>query len=698
MPQFVFSTQVRPIPRAQIQLVRAACQRACHLNQRGHSTYLIHALLRKGHRSDPEAAAMYAHILSVADALRTSQKALPLWDALIGLPPQKPSRGPCSTLKIYLERLGVVLQEDGQVITHLRTGSCRWLCCPLEEFRHFLRSLLRQFHLSRAVKSRPVLEGIEGLDIKRTAAVYRAGTFPLRAELAAILTDGIWTQTRKHQARLVDSGVCRACSLGVPETPEHIWQQCPAWVEWRTCPPRVWQAWNGLPTYSKRCLICPLDCDDDIRKCWSDLQKQSALILQKRNSRGVREGWVGNWRTPPEKDESHAETSTVPQDLQTSRMADPPSESQEEARALCPEIVSKRARHLDFVCTYRNHGRRLPWQYSRAQWHRLLRFASRIRIADDRGGDGSVVRPTTLELYLSYLASNGLVRFASQLDSTQNGHHIAVQLSSFVQAWRSFQSICDAEELVPNSKVIRDRWGEKADWGPHSLLPKFALLALPAILPKWRIVGEMLRDAARLIAERATGDESGRGGLWRFWTPGLADSQLSSDLGALSPLPLNSHPDLRVRIRDKSTLTRWQIQQHDFMAFPLLELPVLDQHFAALGTVSLREWLSSFGVGGVGDLRIACTVWRNAAKLARRAMKHNLTAKTRGVHLISSVRGERWQCASCQKRGFLLISCRWWGYSCSRVCSDEQITLAEACLTREFNEAHDVLSALQRLT
>ena len=230
--------------------------------------------------------------------------------------------------------------------------------------------------------------------------------------------------------------------------------------------------------------------------------------------------------------------------------------------------MEQRALPLDFELTNCTHTKKFPWQYSRPQWHQLVRFASRLRLPLEVDKI-HVCRPSTLELYLSYMICNGDVQFESQLDPVQGGQYVGVQLSSFLQAWRSFQHVCKAQEVVPQTDVVRDRWGERSEWGHLCALPKFALLCQPVILPKWKRVAVLLGEAASQGADSVTGDEHARGDLWRLWAPGLTDSQLHQARGTLVPMPLASVPDKPTqRLRGTHRLVRWQIQVRDYSPFP----------------------------------------------------------------------------------------------------------------------------------
>ena len=67
------------------------------------------------------------------------------------------------------------------------------------------------------------------------------------------------------------------------------------------------------------------------------------------------------------------------------------------------------SRQLEFKITYLLASPKNPWIYGRGQWHKLLRFASKIR--KPVGSVSLLVRLTVLDLCLSYMCADGGHRF-----------------------------------------------------------------------------------------------------------------------------------------------------------------------------------------------------------------------------------------------------------------------------------------------
>ena len=205
LTQFAHHLQLRPIPRRQIARLRSLCQKACSIHRRAHSYHLVQAVLCKSHRTDPEDCAFFVHGTTLADALRPRRAAYDWWFDIRSLRGRARPRGPWGTLLIYLERYQITLREDSMVLYHEKWGSCRWLEVQRGTLAHFLRDVIRFRHLLQAQASRPLLEGVVATDVTNSARLYRRDKNDLRAELASILTNGLWTQVRRHQAKLVPS-------------------------------------------------------------------------------------------------------------------------------------------------------------------------------------------------------------------------------------------------------------------------------------------------------------------------------------------------------------------------------------------------------------------------------------------------------------------------------------------------------------
>ena len=136
-------------------------------------------------------------------------------------------------------------------------------------------------------------------------------------------------------------------------------------------------AWLALPRYAVECLLCPETASDELKAAWPQLQTQCALIWRARMARSKAEGWDGRDMDPPRDGvRCHVPAPEQPLDLGPVSHPDATGESLETIN----EAVRARARVMDFQITYCLGHKSHPWSYPRAQWHRLLAFATLLRV------------------------------------------------------------------------------------------------------------------------------------------------------------------------------------------------------------------------------------------------------------------------------------------------------------------------------
>ena len=398
MPQAIHHLQIRPLSRRCEEQIRMATQRAAGLYRRAHCVPIVNALLRKPHRADPASYAMYVHLTTIAGALRVGGEAWRWWQHLRSQPLRAAPRGPRATMCVYMQRHNLVESPDGRTLYHPRAGECEWIRVQSTTLGHYLRVVLRDTLLLKAAAKRPELAGICDVDVPTTVGYYRKKDNLHRQELAAILCDGLWTMAKKKQAGLVGDATCRACGEG-KESVAHVWWECRAWAHLRTVGAQTTQAWQQLPRYAWKCLLCPSGMPEALCAAWPAIQKQCSLIWRERNRVGLRQGWVLS---------EGMKRSVKRVDASTLNEA-PPAETHDPracALTVASEAVLQASYAYPFALTYALSSPKNPWIYSRSQWHRLTHFASRLHLPQKRDSH-YVVRPSVLELYLAYLHANG---------------------------------------------------------------------------------------------------------------------------------------------------------------------------------------------------------------------------------------------------------------------------------------------------
>ncbi len=116
-----------------------------------------------------------------------------------------------------------------------------------------MRGLLWQ----RAAKRRGDMKGLEqGVDSESTTQHLRssASSAVHKGILRSVLAGAVNFGHRLYRAKLVEHDVCPFCALGVPETPDHMYWECPAWREERFKHPFATLAWR--PDWPKCFTAC----------------------------------------------------------------------------------------------------------------------------------------------------------------------------------------------------------------------------------------------------------------------------------------------------------------------------------------------------------------------------------------------------------------------------------------------------------
>ena len=674
MPQAIHHLQVRPLSRACETKIRMATQRAANLYRRAHCVPIVNALIRKPHRADPASHAMYVHVTTLAGALRQGGEAMRWWQLLRTQPLRAAPRGPRATMCIYMQRHQLTESEDGATLHHPRAGECDWIRVSPRALGHYLRVVLRDSLLLIAQKRRPELEGVCDIDVHTTMQYYRQQSNPYRAEISAIVCDGLWPLAKKKQAGLVQDATCRACGEGI-ETIAHVWWECRAWAHLRHLSPAIVRLWQDLPRYAWKCLICPSTAAPAITKAWPQIQQQCSIVWRERTRMGVRQGWVLNETSKQAVKQKAAPTMNGAPDA---TQADPRNDMLIAGEELCG-----RSREYPLKLTYSLSPPRNPWIYSRQQWHRLTHFASRLRLPS-QNDTRHTVRPSVLELYLSYIHANGGVRFESGIPDDKDGGRIAVQMAAFVNAWRSMQGLCQAPDLLPDAMLVRTRRAEQTEWGYELGLPRFALLRMHVLLPHWTRLGKWLCEGRDQIY--------GQGGQgltrdmepWRRWTPGLPQSQQQAAGGHLANWPLaacpHAHPK---RLRVKTSVPVWRIQAACFQKWRaqwLVPLP-LHTRYRILDNKTVIEWIDAQGLLTRDDLVSMVGRWGCVARHAQRLIEHNRVAPLRGWHQCNTVMALRWKCVTCLLTGHLVPRFAWLEQPCSHkafACSSDLLTLEQS--------------------
>ena len=422
LPKFTYHIQARPVPRKLCENMRRSIQQIIRTDSKGHAWECLAVLVRKPHRFDPESSAIYAHIVSVCRALRCKGPALPRWHQALAIHQPKRPRGPRGVWILYLQRLD--LREEEGILTHRPTGeSIDMFKCDWGKFTHYVRSILRYRLLKRVADRRKNLEGAEQCDVKVTVALLRRKLLPNRALLIQALCDTIWSQERRASIGWTPSPNCEFCGCD-REDARHILHDCPAWALYRTWPDDVARQIDEMPKAAQRCLLCPLTASERVKRQWSTYQQACVRILVARSNH-IKKG--------PEV--SRGPAPLVPAPKQTLHFA------------ACIKPLSQLIA-MPFTLPAKLRQGKCQWNWSRDQWHRLSHYMGTLRV-EDPSIEPVAPHPTTLELYLSYLVSNGGHRFTTQVCANRHGEWVSNQLEGFLLAVRCFIGLTGMVDFLP---------------------------------------------------------------------------------------------------------------------------------------------------------------------------------------------------------------------------------------------------------
>ena len=97
---------------------------------------------------------------------------------------------------------------------------------------HMLREAIRNVIVKRAENQRTHMQGLAGVDRRRTARYTWKEGHHLRPWVVMLVTDAVWTQRKRFLAGFVPSPECPYCR-GKEEDLRHLLYECPRWEQIR---------------------------------------------------------------------------------------------------------------------------------------------------------------------------------------------------------------------------------------------------------------------------------------------------------------------------------------------------------------------------------------------------------------------------------------------------------------------------------
>eukprot|EP00971_Amphidinium_carterae_P326333 6457040-Amphidinium_carterae.2 len=614
------------------------------------------AILHKPCRQHPLCVAISSHVMSLLQAFAEVPDLLELWTTVADRAPLHRARGPVGVLRFFLTRLGgeeldYVTWRLGGLDVSLRDTKMSW--------RKALDSACRQYLISTAVKRRKHLEGGGELDLDLLRTAIHAEARYHDSCLVSLVTDGVWTPSRKYAANLAQSAACSHCGEAHADI-GHILHDCPQWVHLRTLPRNVLDAIKELPTCARTCAWPVKDMSADLRAHWRGYVLQCVTVLTAfYNATGGDED----------------------QDVQD---GDGPA-----LRLPLPAVACPLSRYVGFRMPTSFSGN-TSWAFPRTEFNSMTRYFMKLRwhVIDE---DRCPARLTLLELYLDFLAFRGGWRFQTGIPefSEEEVSRENVHGGWFVSQLRGFKSALSVWMKLTGANPPIQCCTVPIPWACALGVPKLDALTVCVNLLDPEAVNDMLLEGQSCIADLCAVLQTTRGvEAWRRWAPGipLSQTQQVSERFGTSPLF-----DVPTRIVGKSPFASFRGEQ--VLAF---------RFWKSISEVEVsqecRELIRVHGVYSRRGLASLASVCRDQAKRAQDTARDVHKHVASGLHVVEgiSVTG-RDNCALCGKVSFMHHKRQWLAQSCNGRAPSGYVQTARSSLNLQACslKAHaDVLAAL----
>eukprot|EP00971_Amphidinium_carterae_P063448 1255863-Amphidinium_carterae.1 len=426
--------------------------------------------------------------------------ALQTWREMNAIEFRAIPQGPHQTFRVYMDTLGLHWINPEELILGCNYDEA-WnlpiLDVMTSQVGHELRKCLRHWLLTQAEQRRARLLGVTMVDTETTCQLIR-GSHPLRRHLIAMIGDGLWTQKRKYDMRgtsgqrYLDNALCPFCNHS-DEDIEHFLYHCQRWKELREPIHEHLPSLHALAPCSRYCLVCTTETPNELRKVWPLLQDTVVKM----------------WEARLQCQDSESAQVHPRQQLPAS---DPYA---------IPAIPDPTPDCLDFTLTYTLRAGNRPWTATRYQWHQFTHFMSRCRLMPPTTDERQY--PCLLEMYLSFLVTNGMHRWHSGTPDAQHGDRISLQCERFRQAVLSFQVLAQSVPLVP----VKSNEGPWTTWVGRYGFPRQQTVLIPLWLPNWTTVRTLLAGSSSELVDALARLRPSKGlELWRHWTPGKTGTQM----------------------------------------------------------------------------------------------------------------------------------------------------------------------------
>ena len=661
LKQFSYGIQTVPTPIRQCRSLRAAIKHASHTHGRRHAWPILASLVQRPDQLDPQASTIYCHMLAVLRALRNDPACLEWWLHVgqhdIRIKPQ----GPRGVTRHYMQKLQVTEVEDGLRWEgegeSIHVVSTEWL-----RTKHVVRVWLRRWLLRMAEQSHANLRGAANCDIPTTVRLIRKRDSPAQ-QLCTILADGTWSMKVQAAIGWRETPQCVFCEAPC-EDMCHIWYSCRQWAPHRKLLAAHAEWMQSQAPATACCLLCPADVPQALKAQWPQLQAEAVAILRARDraidERGER------WTRLKQQD--RAEGKAMQPSKQEPHWHFP---TEEQKRCCVP---------FPFKGTYPDQVREHRWPSSRAQWHRISWFFTKVRMfkGPKSGGSPEFPRVSILEVYIAYLMATGWERYESQISYRGRGHWLTTQVERFRTALACWSYHATTVDLLP----FRQTEGPHSDWGGRFGIGNFQMVRAPILLPGLDVVREWIHSIPSQVQQYA---RVGEVHAWRRLAVGRPDSQLSIQ-ELPGTLPTTSLPGLLHRVKTKTECPMWL---HQAALDDTWRKQIARKLIPSLPTFEWLGWLRREGISSEASARAYNASLHASLKRCSLLMQHNTKAGTRSWHMCVSVKlSDRAACTLCHETGYYSLSAAWLtSHCCALGGEDRSRGLAEAMRVLQREEA-----------
>ena len=351
LPKLAFGPQIQVLPQRQQQLARACVKKSMKMSYRAHAWEMIVACVHPIHRTDPNMYLIHTHLSSLLKAMRECREVRQLWIDMHTQHRQPKTNGMVHTAMRFLDQLGIQRDMEG-LIWDMGEGEVQICHDEMGKIMHMIREKMRETMLSQAEQKRHRLMGCANAHTETMRNMMKKKQLPFRAEIIMLIADGVWTQSRKAKAALVENDRCHFC--GQPETVEHILYECPRWRKERDAF-RDWIPLLRAGTSSRAlCGIPDHGLTQKQLKQWPELLLKMGRLLNTR-----------------------LQNNPVPRKTQCL--------PRENERTLCPDLPRPSRNKLDFRLQDNiRHGPN-PWKLTRRAWRMLNVWASQLCYQEEGG-------------------------------------------------------------------------------------------------------------------------------------------------------------------------------------------------------------------------------------------------------------------------------------------------------------------------